>query len=77
MEHYHVVCFVNGCLNDYDSGPLESLDDARVALAEYANSDTDEFRYWVPAGVDRYQQHDGLYTLVIEPCCDNECQEPW
>jgi hypothetical protein len=36
QPHYHVVAFINGCLNDYDSGPIESLELAQDHFAEVA-----------------------------------------
>jgi hypothetical protein len=36
QPHYHVVAFINGCLNDYDSGPIESLEMAQDHFAEIA-----------------------------------------
>jgi hypothetical protein len=36
IPHYHVVAFINGCLNDYDSGPIESLEMAQDHFAEIA-----------------------------------------
>lgn len=74
-EHYHVVSFINGCLNDYDSGAIDTLEDARIELAEYIdNSPFDSFEacQWVPAGVDRYVQVEGLYIAKIESCTE-EC----
>jgi hypothetical protein len=70
-EHYHVVTFIDGCLNDYDSGPIEGLEDARAHLAEYV--DQDDWDSWEPAGVDRFVGATSPYILKIESCCD--CEE--
>ena len=33
--HYHVVAFMDGCLNDYDTGPIETIEEVRNdAIAE-------------------------------------------
>jgi len=61
--HYHVVEFINGCLNDYDSGPIDSLGDARIELAQFV----DDVEYdWEPDGVDRFTR--GTHILKIEEC---------
>lgn len=73
-KHYHVVSFINGCLNDYDSGAIDTLEDARIELAEYVeNSPFDSFDTveWQAAGVDRFVQVEGLYVAKIEPCTQN------
>jgi hypothetical protein len=74
--HYHVVEFINGCLNDYDSGPFDSLEDAQEVLNDIVKEgnkfpDTDEL--YVEAGEDRYER--GLYILKIEVCNETECEE--
>lgn len=80
--HYHVVEFIDGCLHDDDSGPIETLDEARAELRDrvVGHNETDtwinEQRYphapYMPAGQDRYQR--GLHILKIETCtgdCDD------
>jgi hypothetical protein len=67
-EHYHVVEFINGCLNDYDSGPIDTLDNARCELDHLVNVWNDEEAY-VPAGNDRYQR--GIYILKVESCTED------
>jgi hypothetical protein len=71
IPHFHVVAFINGCLNDYDSGPIESEELARESLREYVATEAtyteDEI---VQVDVDRYQR--GPYTITIEPC-NNPC----
>jgi hypothetical protein len=39
QPHYHVVAFINGCLNDYDSGPIASETDADMALQEFVREE--------------------------------------
>lgn len=68
--HWHVVAFINGCLNDYTSPPYDTVDDARAALAEYVNNggilpdrpcqriDSDTFL-------------SGHYCITIEDCFDD------
>lgn len=73
LEHYHVVAFINGCLNDHDSGPYDTLDDARIALAEYVETDSDTMHDWISAGVDRFVQRNGVYIAAIESCSEAEC----
>jgi hypothetical protein len=64
--HYHVVSFINGCLNDYDSGPIKTLEDARASLQDYLwSGDGENFH---EAGPDRYT--DGFSITTIEPCND-------
>jgi hypothetical protein len=71
-SHYHVVEFINGCLNDYDSGPIASIADARNELQFFLGTDDfDDDSAYVPAGKDRYER--GLHILKIETCnedCD-------
>jgi hypothetical protein len=75
-EHYHVVAFINGCLNDHDSGPYDTLEDARIALAEYVETEATYSPYeWESAGVDRFVQVNGVYIAAIEPCSEAECYE--
>jgi hypothetical protein len=74
--HYHVVEFINGCLNDYDSGPIETLELARESLAyNVSNLTVDENLEptYAPSGVDRYVR--GLHTLKIEECTERECED--
>ena len=74
--HYHVVEFINGCLNDYDSGPFEDREDARIHLLETVNANNESpyrRRDYVQAGEDRYKR--GLFILKIEECsedCESE-----
>ncbi len=74
--HYHVVTFINGCLNDGDSGPYLTLKDARAELRELVQSYRDTNRPVKRAGIDRYQS--GIVTLKIEACtealvsCEND-----
>ena len=77
--HYHVVEFINGCLNDYDSGPIESLDDARLEVAQWVEDSRVEDDYgtvngipWEPTGVDRFTR--GIHILKIEECHE-DCEE--
>jgi len=77
-EHYHVVEFIDGCLNDYDSGPMATIDEARATLTGiaqatdgYAETGADDELY-TPAGEDRYTR--GSYILKIETCREN-CDE--
>jgi hypothetical protein len=72
--HYHVVAFINGCLNDYDSGPFYYLENAREDLRnylEYGGMQPDQ--EIVPAGTDRYTN--GPYIIKIEECTEPECTE--
>ena len=71
LPHYHVVQFINGCLNDYDSGPIDTLDDARELLKSLIDGDRDNALSVVEAGTDRYIVK-GVYILKIE-----ECNEPF
>jgi hypothetical protein len=75
--HYHVVAFVNGCLNDYDSGPYESLEDARKELSEIVDADNayeleQDSNLWEAEGVDRFTRR--LHILKIEECHE-DCEE--
>jgi hypothetical protein len=79
-EHFHVVEFINGCLNDGDSGPIESLSDAREELqrivddaASVGSWNPDMVDYYRPAGEDRYVR--GSYILKIEECTEDECMD--
>ena len=65
--HCHVVEFINGCLNDYDSWPIETFHDA-VDTLEWAKSDEH-----VLEGDFRYVN--GLHILKIEECTERECLE--
>jgi hypothetical protein len=70
QPHYHVVAFIDGCLNDYDSGPIESEADADMALQEFvreAQELTDEpIRN---TGYMRYQN--GPYIVKVESCTED------
>jgi hypothetical protein len=70
--HYHVVEFINGCLNDYDSGPYDTLEDARGHIKEVINHPCQAGKI-VPAGEDRYIVDD-LYIMKIEECHE-DCEE--
>lgn len=35
LEHWHVQCFIAGCLPDYDSGAYDTLDAARSGLQDW------------------------------------------
>lgn len=72
ITHYHIVSFINGCLNDYDDGPYETLQVARAALDAFLDANDDTFP-WQPAGVDRYEQQGGPYILKIEECTEADC----
>lgn len=69
--HYHVVAFMDGCLNDYDSGPYSTIEDAEQDLAWYLESGA-----MVPdapiedAGYLRYAN--GPYIIKVEECTE-EC----
>jgi hypothetical protein len=72
--HYHVVEFINGCLNDSDSGPYESLQEAREGLQWFLDGygdNADEHVQIEPAGEDRYER--GIHILKIEACTESEC----
>ena len=66
--HYHVVAFMPGCLNDYDSGPIDDIESARVVLKELAD-DYPEGDPMVPGGKDRYTN--AFYILKIEECTES------
>jgi len=68
--HYHVVAFINGCLNDTDSGPYADIESAREVLAELV-ADWHESAERI--NDDTYRA--GLYTLTIEPCREAACDE--
>lgn len=75
--HYHVVEFINGCLNEYDSGPFEEREDARIHLLETVNENNEsEYRGhdYIQAGEDRYER--GPFILKIEECGE-DCKEGW
>ena len=73
-KHYHVVQFINGCLNDSDSGPYTTLNDARGELHFLVNERRDMGHAVKLEGKDRYV--DGLYILKIEECTNDiaECE---
>lgn len=67
--HYHVVEFINGCLNDYDSGPFEDHYDALSHLQEMlARSEPGEY---VATAYDRYER--GIHILKVEECTNEDC----
>jgi hypothetical protein len=70
QPHYHVVAFINGCLNDYDSGPIALEADADMALQGFvreAQELTDEpIRN---TGYMRYQN--GPYIVKVESCTED------
>lgn len=82
LPHYHIVEFINGCLNDYDSGPYESLADAQSDLADAVERGNEEAAWneengyrsepYEPAGTDRFIR--GNYILKIEECTETECE---
>ena len=74
ITHYHVVVFIDGCLNDYDSGPIEDIAEAREALAWQLDLGRGAVCGWKRTGEDRYQQIDGLYIVKIEDCTEG-CNE--
>lgn len=75
--HFHVVAFQNGCLNDYDSGPIEDRDLARLDLEDYLdcyrdmNADGAEY-VLTDTGHDRWEVTHGEYgagfIVKIEEC---------
>jgi hypothetical protein len=79
--HYHVTAFQSGCLNDYDSGPHDTLKSARADLQWYLSAyrdmnadrapDVDPYRIR-RAGKDRYEVTQGSYSagiiVKVEPC---------
>ena len=69
--HYHVVAFIPGCLNDYDSGPIDTLAEAREELLQYVDTGgMQPERPCKTAGPDRYTN--GPYVITIEECAE-EC----
>jgi hypothetical protein len=73
-EHYHVVEFIDGFLNDYDSGPIATIEDARKALQASVDADNayeleQDANLYVAAGDDRYER--GMHILKIETCNEN------
>jgi hypothetical protein len=74
-KHYHVVRFINGCLNDSDSGPYTTLKDARAELKYCVSVHREMGETVKPEGKDRYVS--GLYILKIEECTNDiaECEE--
>jgi hypothetical protein len=73
QPHYHVVEFINGCLNDYDSGPIEALDEAQAHITGIVQStdghSEDGMDVYVEAGEDRYER--GIYILKVEECTED------
>jgi hypothetical protein len=66
--HWHIVEFIDGCLNDYDSGPIDTIEDAREELRQITEVRT--IGEYTPAGEDRFER--GLHILKIEEC-KGEC----
>ena len=69
--HYHVVAFIDGCLNDYDSGPINDYTDALADLDWYMETTYPDTP--TVAGQERYQV--GPYIIKVEECreaCDPE-----
>jgi hypothetical protein len=64
--HYHVVTFINGCLNDGDSGPITTKAAARAELRDLTQCYRDTGRTVRAAGKDRYQAD--IVTIKIEEC---------
>ena len=78
--HYHVETFINGCLNDYDSGPYTSKKDAQEDAAWYRSDQPNNWRHTgpiTPLQVDRWEQIEGLYILAIVKCVEplKRCEE--
>lgn len=71
LPHYHVVEFINGCLNDWVSGP-DTLEGCRAEIAQYVEVAELENNQYEPAGTDRFTR--GLYILKIEECYETECE---
>jgi hypothetical protein len=72
--HYHVVEFIDGCLNDYDSGPFDAINDAREWI-ENIVADTPDL--YEPSGESRYVRVNSPYILKIESCNEQECEGEW
>lgn len=72
QPHYHVVEFINGCLNDYDSGPYETLEDAREEVRQI--TEVHAPGEYIQYGKDKYERSD-LYILKIEECTEKECEK--
>jgi hypothetical protein len=70
--HYHVVDFIDGCLNDYDSGPYETLEDARSELRSIMEHPM-QLAKFEQAGEDRYI-YDNIHILKIEKC-SQDCED--
>jgi t-SNARE complex subunit (syntaxin) len=71
-QHYHVVQFIDGSLNDGDSGPYTTLKDARAELRDVVQSYRQRGQTVKAEGKDRYVC--GLYIIKIE-ACENTLQE--
>ena len=67
--HYHVVTFINGCLTDYDSGPLATKKEARQELARILREDREMGRRVV-------KMADGIYASGLYLNAREECTEP-
>ncbi len=79
--HYHVVAFIDGCLNDYDSGPHEHIEPAREECAELAAEYYGEDTFVTDTGNSRYEvrRHEdspGGYIVKVEECQQDECWNP-
>ncbi len=77
--HYHVVTFVNGCLNDVDDGPYESQRDAFGAWGELLESWIDAGSHVVVTDNSASSGHravvDGIYVVKVEACEAHTCYE--
>ena len=83
--HYHVIAFQGASLNDYDSGPYDTLKDARAELRWYLDAYRDMNADREPgtptpyrihrAGKDRYEVTHGSYgagfVVKIETCTED------
>lgn len=79
--HFHVVAFINGCLNDYDSGPYDSRKDARHECRELAYSYFGDGTYTEQWSADEYRvrrtpKSHGEYIIAVEECTRDrdECE---
>lgn len=83
--HYHVVEFINGCTNDYDSGPYEELEDAQSDLEDMVESHNENALWlnengyhddpYTKDGDDRYTRN--AFILKIEECRETKCLEEY
>jgi len=82
--HYHIVEFINGCLNDYDSGPYEDLADAQSDLKDMVENHNENALWfnenglhedpYVEEGEDLYTRN--IYILKIEECTQDCTNHP-